>query len=56
MGINIIEGEKGLAKEELYKLIMALSENSFYGKLTISFENGRILVLKKEETIKSLKN
>ena len=38
--------------EELIKLIRALISENFYGKLTIRFEHGRIVLKTKEENIK----
>ena len=38
--------------DKLLKLIKTLISENFYGKLTISFECGRIVHVKKEETIK----
>ena len=34
------------------KIITDLQARKFYGKLTITFENGHIRVAKKEETLK----
>lgn len=34
------------------KIINDLIARKFYGKLTISFENGKIVLIRKEETIK----
>ncbi len=36
----------------LIELITDLIERKFYGKVTISFEAGNIVVVKKEESIK----
>lgn len=38
--------------EEAIALIRQLSRSGFFGALTIKFESGKIVVLKKEETIK----
>jgi hypothetical protein len=38
--------------EEAVALIRQLSRERFFGALTIKFESGKIVVLKKEETIK----
>jgi hypothetical protein len=37
---------------EIIKIIKDLIARKFYGKLTLSFENGKIVLLRKEETIK----
>lgn len=37
---------------EALELIRQLSRDGFYGSLTIKFEAGRVVVLKKEETLK----
>lgn len=37
---------------EAIKIIKDLMARKFYGKLTISFENGKIVLYRKEETIK----
>jgi len=34
------------------KIINDLISRNFYGKITISFENGKITMVKKEETMK----
>lgn len=36
----------------LIKVVQDLGARKFYGKLTISFENGNIVLAKKEETLK----
>lgn len=36
----------------LLSQLKRLAEEQFYGKLSISFENGKISVLRKEETLK----
>ena len=38
--------------EEAIALLRQLSREPFFGALTIKFESGKIVVLKKEETIK----
>lgn len=38
--------------EKLIDLITDLIQKKFYGSLTIKFEGGHIIVLKKEESIK----
>lgn len=38
--------------KELIKFITDLMSRKFYGKVIISFENGKITHLKKEESIK----
>jgi hypothetical protein len=38
--------------EQIFALIRRLATEQFYGSLTIKFESGRVVVLKKEETIK----
>ncbi len=38
--------------KKLIELITDLIERKFYGKVTISFEAGNIVVVKKEESIK----
>lgn len=37
---------------KLFEIIKELIDNKFYGKLEIKFENGKIVLCKKEETIK----
>jgi hypothetical protein len=37
---------------ELFELIQQLVREGFYGALTIKFEAGNVVVLKKEETLK----
>lgn len=37
---------------EIIKIITDLIAGKFYGKLTLSFENGKIVLYRKEETIK----
>mgnify|MGYP001576269478 FL=1 len=36
----------------LYAMLFELIEKKFYGSFTIKFENGKIIICKKEETIK----
>ncbi len=38
--------------EETFALIRRLATERFYGSITLKFEAGRVVVLKKEETIK----
>jgi hypothetical protein len=38
--------------EQLFALIRRLASERFYGSLTLKFESGQVVVLKKEETIK----
>lgn len=38
--------------DKLLKILKELTADKFYGKLIISFENGRVVHLKKEESIK----
>jgi len=38
--------------EKLLAFIKKLIDNKFYGKLTVSFEAGKVVHLKKEESIK----
>jgi hypothetical protein len=38
--------------EEAIALLRQLSKERFFGALTIKFESGKIVILKKEETIK----
>jgi len=38
--------------EETFALIRRLGTEHFYGSITLKFEAGRVVVLKKEETIK----
>jgi len=38
--------------EEIFALIRRLAVERFYGSLTLKFESGKVVVLKKEETIK----
>jgi len=38
--------------EETFALIRRLASEHFYGSITLKFENGQVVVLKKEETIK----
>jgi hypothetical protein len=38
--------------DELFSLIRRLASDRFYGSLTLKFESGQVVVLKKEETIK----
>ena len=38
--------------KEALKIITDLCARKFYGKLTLSFENGKIVMYRKEETIK----
>lgn len=35
-----------------FKIIKDLSARKYYGKLTISIENGKIVLIKKEENLK----
>jgi hypothetical protein len=37
---------------QIIKIITDLSSRNFYGKLTLNFENGKIVLIRKEETIK----
>jgi len=37
---------------EAIQLIQKLARDGFYGSLTVKFEAGRVVVLKKEETFK----
>jgi hypothetical protein len=37
---------------QIVKIITDLVARKFYGKLTLSFEKGKITLIKKEETIK----
>ncbi len=34
------------------KILSGLTDNKFYGKLTLYFENGKITLARREETIK----
>lgn len=36
----------------LIRIINDLSARKYYGKLTISFESGKVVIVKKEETMK----
>ena len=47
--------EEEMTNSELFELIQGLLKERFYGELLIKFESGRIVILKKSETIK-LKN
>jgi hypothetical protein len=47
-GIPVMEAKI----ERLLKLVMTLTERLFYGTLTIKFEAGKIVQVKKEESIK----
>ena len=38
--------------EKLIELIQKLATDRFYGKLEISFENGKVVLLRKVQTIK----
>jgi hypothetical protein len=38
--------------DEVFSLIRRLASERFYGSLTLKFESGQVVVLKKEETIK----
>jgi hypothetical protein len=38
--------------DEAIELIRQLSRERFYGALTLKFEAGRIVIIKKEETLK----
>lgn len=38
--------------KKLFELINSLMDNKFYGSLEIKFEAGKIVVCKKEESIK----
>jgi len=38
--------------KQTIKIMHDLIARKFYGKLTISFENGKIVLIRKEETIK----
>ena len=38
--------------EKLIKLIKTLISEHFYGKLTIRFEHGRVVLMTKEENLK----
>ena len=38
--------------QEVTKLIEQLSREKFFGALTIKFESGKVVILRKEETIK----
>lgn len=38
--------------EEILRLLQKLAYDRFYGSLTMKFEAGRVVVLKKEETLK----
>ena len=37
---------------EIIKIITDLKSRKFYGRLTLIFENGKIVLIRKEETIK----
>lgn len=41
---------KNLMPEWIRKLFAKLMDNQFYGSVTLSFEKGRIVRIKKEET------
>lgn len=45
-----MEKEKG--NEKYLKEIKRLIKEEYYGRIVVSFEKGRIVFLKKEETIK----
>lgn len=47
-----METEKEQNNERYLKEIERLIEEEFYGKIVLSLERGRIVYLKKEETIK----
>jgi hypothetical protein len=38
--------------KELIKILTDLIANNFYGKVTISFENGNMTLVRQEQTIK----
>lgn len=38
--------------DQIFSLIQRLASDQFYGSLTLKFESGQVVVLKKEETIK----
>ena len=38
--------------EQVFALIRRLASERFYGSVTLKFESGQVVVLKKEETIK----
>ena len=38
--------------EKIFALIRRLATEQFYGSLTLKFESGQVVVVKKEETIK----
>ncbi len=38
--------------EEIFSLIRRLAAEHFYGSITLKFEAGQVVILKKEETIK----
>jgi hypothetical protein len=38
--------------QEIFELLQRLARERFYGAVTLKFEAGRIVVLKKEETFK----
>ena len=38
--------------EKIKEILFKLTRDRFYGKLQLSFEHGKILYVKKEETIK----
>lgn len=37
---------------DIHKFIEELKAKAFYGKITVSFENGKITLIRKEETFK----
>jgi hypothetical protein len=42
--------------DEAVALIRQLAEKRFFGSLLLKFESGKVVLLKKEETIKPAKN
>jgi hypothetical protein len=38
--------------EQIFSLIRRLAVEHFYGSITLKFESGQVVILKKEETIK----
>lgn len=47
-----MRGEKTRAIEKLKELLDELSEEGFYGEVSVKFEAGRVVIARKTETMK----
>lgn len=51
--VAMVEKKNNLSTiDQVKNLIKEAIENNFYGKLTIQFNNGEVVLIRKEETLK----